>query len=149
MAYSVGLGDRTEEVRHRSSNPSVDESSSFPLYNTALRSNAGRIPSQTSKHAGARASLPRRFTMNAVPTMPGLSPIGQQRRQAAEQPARDLSFTVRSDTVHVEDLLRPRSLLDDLILLVSSNHNVAPEESVGAPKLRNQSLLRPIPVRMH
>ncbi len=119
MAYSVGLGDRTEDVRHRSSNTSVDESSSFSFYNPALRSNAGRIPSQTSNHASARAGLPRRFTMNAVPTVPGLSPIGQQRRQAAEQPARDLSFTVRSVMSHVEDLSLQRPSLHDLIHLTS------------------------------
>lgn len=43
----------------------------------------GRSPNQNSNHPGAndnRGGLTRRFTMNALPT---LSPIGQQRRQAA------------------------------------------------------------------
>lgn len=77
------------------------EEGSFPNYTSPIRT----VSSQYSSHnppttsSAERASLTRRFTTNAVTTLPTLSsfsqlsPIGQQRRQAMEQPS-DMSVVV-------------------------------------------------------
>ena len=87
MAFSNGLGERTDELRFR--NPQSPSEDSAFNYNSPLSPSRGAFPSkihthtqnQTSSSNDARASLHRRFTTNALPT---LSPIGQQRRLAAE-----------------------------------------------------------------
>ncbi|CAI6333901.1 unnamed protein product [Periconia digitata] len=74
MAFSVGIGDRIKSPR--------DESSSFGPLASPLRSIGNQMASSSSD---ARGQLHRRFTTNNIPTLSTpLSPIGQQRRQAAE-----------------------------------------------------------------
>lgn len=86
MAYANGLGDRPDDRRFRSPQ-SPREESTFPSFTSPIRSIASQMQAHTSTANDARASLTRRFTTNTVPQMPTLSPlspIGQQRRQAAE-----------------------------------------------------------------
>ena len=78
MAYPNGLKSPRDEP-------------SFPTYAAPIRTVSGQFaPHPTSSNA-ERASVTRRFTTNAVPTLSSLtsfsplSPIGQQRRQAMEQ----------------------------------------------------------------
>jgi hypothetical protein len=70
MAYS---NDRLDEMRFRNAQHARDEA---PQFSSPFQS-----PPATTYDP--RTTLQRRFTTNAVPTLP-LSPIGQQRRQAAE-----------------------------------------------------------------
>ncbi|KAI9685950.1 MAG: hypothetical protein M1820_010710 [Bogoriella megaspora] len=88
MAFSNGIGDRTaDDLRFR--NPQSPRDDSPFSYNSPLSplggtfSNKIHTQAQSQSHSShdARASLHRRFTTNALPT---LSPIGQQRRLAAE-----------------------------------------------------------------
>ena len=87
MAFSNGFGDRADDLRFRSPQSPIEDSSL--TYSSPLSPSRGTFPgkihtqmqNQTSSSNDARASLHRRFTMNALPT---LSPIGQQRRLAAE-----------------------------------------------------------------
>jgi hypothetical protein len=77
MAFSSGIGDRGALKSPR-------EESSFASIASPLR-NAGAQMSSASNDA--RGHLHRRFTTNNIPTLnTPLSPIGQQRRQAAEPP---------------------------------------------------------------
>ena len=81
MAFSAGIGERGDDLRFR--NPqSPREESSFPPITSPLRS----VGTQLAAHGSdARGQLHRRFTTNNIPTLSTpLSPIGQQRRQAAE-----------------------------------------------------------------
>lgn len=82
MAFPRAFGDRPESLVFRGPQSPREESASS-IYTSPLS------PIRTTKANGAfptaselRGSLQRRFTTNALPT---LSPIGQQRRQAAEQ----------------------------------------------------------------
>ncbi|EKG11259.1 hypothetical protein MPH_11603 [Macrophomina phaseolina MS6] len=104
MAFSSGLGDRPEDRRFRTSQ-SPREESTFPSFNSPIRSIASQMQAHTSTANDARASLTRRFTTNTVPTMPTLSPlspIGQQRRQAAE------NTELTSATYHKVQLLEKK-----------------------------------------
>ncbi|KAF2660195.1 ARM repeat-containing protein [Lophiostoma macrostomum CBS 122681] len=77
MAFSSGIGERGALKSPR-------EESSFASIASPLR-NAG--PQMSSASNDARGHLHRRFTTNNIPTLnTPLSPIGQQRRQAAEPP---------------------------------------------------------------
>ncbi|KAF2671687.1 hypothetical protein BT63DRAFT_177384 [Microthyrium microscopicum] len=79
MAFSNGL-------------KSPRDDSSFSTYNTSspMRTSSSQYVPQLNSSSVERASLHRRFTTNTVPTLNNLSlqsplsPIGQQRRQAAE-----------------------------------------------------------------
>lgn len=85
MAFSNGSGDRFASI------PSPrDDAPSYTSYSSSpFRPMMPTTTATTTSHE--RASLQRRFTTNAVPTVPTLgtmtplSPIGLQRRQAAEQ----------------------------------------------------------------
>lgn len=87
MAFSTGIGDRGPLKSPR-------EEPSFTSITSPLR--GGGVPSQMSSQmasqmasasSDARGQLHRRFTTNNIPTLSTpLSPIGQQRRQAAEPP---------------------------------------------------------------
>ncbi|KAF2274169.1 ARM repeat-containing protein [Westerdykella ornata] len=75
MAFSTGIGDRSGLRSPR------DESPFGPL-TSPLRTVGSQLPSGSTD---GRGILTRRFTMNTVPTLnTPLSPIGLQRRQAAE-----------------------------------------------------------------
>jgi hypothetical protein len=75
MAFSTGIGDRGTLKSPR-------EESSFASLASPLRSVGAQMPPATND---ARGHLHRRFTTNNIPTLnTPLSPIGQQRRQAAE-----------------------------------------------------------------
>ena len=88
MAFSSPHGDRSDEFRYRGPQSPRDEpAGGFQSVTSPLRSSAapGQMPSRTpSSGSDARAGLHRSFTMNNVPTLSPLVPIGQQRRQAAE-----------------------------------------------------------------
>ena len=74
MAFSAGIGDRGALKSPR-------DESSFASITSPLRS----VGAQMSSASDARGHLHRRFTTNNIPTLnTPLSPIGQQRRQAAE-----------------------------------------------------------------
>lgn len=87
MAFSAGIGDRAPLKSPR-------EEPSFASITSPLR--GGGVGSQMSSQmasqmssasSDARGQLHRRFTTNNIPTLSTpLSPIGQQRRQAAEPP---------------------------------------------------------------
>ncbi|KAJ4378671.1 hypothetical protein N0V86_005542 [Didymella sp. IMI 355093] len=80
MAFSSGFGDRGGLRSPR------EEQSSFAALGltSPLRSTFGS-QAATSNAGDARGQLHRRFTTNNIPTLnTPLSPIGQQRRQAAE-----------------------------------------------------------------
>src|ERR1700748_357408 len=81
MAYPNGLKSPRDEP-------------SFPTYASPIRTVSSQFVSHSSSSSNAeRASVTRRFTTNTVPTLSSLttfsplSPIGQQRRQAMEQPS--------------------------------------------------------------
>lgn len=79
---------------------SPQNESSFPSnYAPPIRPIGSQLSSTAATSSAERAQLHRRFTTNALPTLPTLSsfgplsPIGQQRRQAAEPPS-DLAAAV-------------------------------------------------------
>lgn len=75
MAFSSGMGDRSGLKSPR-------EESAFASLASPLRAVGSQMASSSSD---ARGQLHRRFTTNNIPTLSTpLSPIGQQRRQAAE-----------------------------------------------------------------
>ncbi|OSS48130.1 hypothetical protein B5807_06383 [Epicoccum nigrum] len=80
MAFSTGIGDRSG-LR----SPREEQSSFAGLGLTSpLRSTFGS-QAASSNASDVRGQLHRRFTTNNIPTVnTPLSPIGQQRRQAAE-----------------------------------------------------------------
>ncbi|KAF2180250.1 hypothetical protein K469DRAFT_715500 [Zopfia rhizophila CBS 207.26] len=81
MAFSTGIGDRSDDLRFRNAQSPRDESS-FP---SPLRNVGSQMQAHNSASSDARGHLHRRFTTNNIPTLnTPLSPIGQQRRQAAE-----------------------------------------------------------------
>lgn len=90
MVFSTGIGDRGGLRSPR------EEQSSFAALGltSPLRSTFG---SQAATHSAGdvRGQLHRRFTTNNIPTLnTPLSPIGQQRRQAAEP--QEFTTAVRS-----------------------------------------------------
>lgn len=90
MAFSTGIGDRSGLRSPR------EEQSFATLGLTSPLRSSNFGPQAASSHAGdGRGQLHRRFTTNNIPTLNNpLSPIGQQRRQAAE-PA-EFTTAVRS-----------------------------------------------------
>lgn len=84
MAFSQRRSDRPESLIFR--NPhSPREDHSVPVHQTPLsplRAISNLVNVTVPSAAEMRGNLQRRFTTNALPTV--LSPIGQQRRQAAE-----------------------------------------------------------------
>lgn len=85
MAFARGLADRPEGTYFRNPQSPREDSASLAALTAAplspLRSFNGRVNGSPPVTNDARGVLQRRFTTNALPT---LSPIGQQRRQAAE-----------------------------------------------------------------
>lgn len=89
MAFSVGMGDRSGLKSPRDDPP-------FAPLASPLRT----MGSQMASSNDARGQLHRRFTTNNIPTLSTpLSPIGQQRRQAAE-PA-EFTTAVRSTSLYI------------------------------------------------
>ncbi|KAL1306571.1 hypothetical protein AAFC00_005256 [Neodothiora populina] len=84
MAFSKGPPERPESLLFRPQ-PSPREESPFPTFTSPLsplRTLSSRVNASTLVTSpDSRGSLQRRFTTNALPT---LSPLGQQRRAAAE-----------------------------------------------------------------
>ena len=77
MAFSAGIGERGGLKSPR-------EESSFAPLASPLRT-MGMTHGAPSSSSDSRGQLHRRFTTNNIPTLSTpLSPIGQQRRQAAE-----------------------------------------------------------------
>ncbi|KAF1353384.1 hypothetical protein BDV97DRAFT_346428 [Delphinella strobiligena] len=97
MAFSKGLSDRPDGFLFRSQ-PSPREEPPFPTFTSPLsplRNLSSRVnPSTLATSPDSRGSLQRRFTTNALPT---LSPLGQQRRAAAE-PQQDYMSKVSKNT---------------------------------------------------
>ena len=90
MAFSTGIGDRGGFRSPR------EEQSSFAALGltSPLRSTFGSQAASSSA-GDVRGQLHRRFTTNNIPTLnTPLSPIGQQRRQAAEP--QEFTTAVRS-----------------------------------------------------
>jgi hypothetical protein len=88
MAFSSTLGDRQDEIRFRNPQSPRDETQ-FPPITSPLRGVGSQMQGQHGVVNDSRATLHRRFTTNTVPTLQNqiqspLSPIGQQRRMAAE-----------------------------------------------------------------
>jgi hypothetical protein len=112
MAFSSPMGDRNNDIRFRSPQSPRDESmAGFPSVTSPLQGIAGPMPPRNPNpsQSESRASLTRRFTTNALPTVPTLSPlspIGQQRRQAVEPP--DLTSAVSRHRDVVDVGMRPR-----------------------------------------
>ncbi|KAF9731880.1 RNA-binding protein [Paraphaeosphaeria minitans] len=78
MAFSTGIGERSGLRSPR-------EESSFASLNLTSPLRAVGSQMASSSASDARGQLHRRFTTNNIPTLSTpLSPIGQQRRQAAE-----------------------------------------------------------------
>lgn len=93
MAFSTGIGDRGG-LR----SPREEQSSFAGLGLTSpLRSTFGS-QAANSTAGDVRGQLHRRFTTNNIPTLnTPLSPIGQQRRQAAEP--QEFTTAVRSEAL--------------------------------------------------
>ncbi|ORY10563.1 hypothetical protein BCR34DRAFT_347319 [Clohesyomyces aquaticus] len=86
MAFPNGLADRADDVRFRNAQSPRDESS-FNSIASPLRNAGPQMAAQNAASSDARGQLHRRFTTNNIPTLnTPLSPIGLQRRQAAEPP---------------------------------------------------------------
>ena len=116
MAFSAGLGDRGGLRSPR-------EEPTFASLTSPLRTVGTQLASSSA--SDARGQLHRRFTTNNIPTLSTpLSPIGQQRRQAAEPADFTTTTAVRNSVV-----LRRRAW---------SNHTVA----VFAPSLHLRTILR-------
>jgi hypothetical protein len=83
MAFSKGLSDRPDSGLIYRPQQSPREDAPYPTSTTTFPSPLSplRNLSLAATAAEGRASLQRRFTTNALPT---LSPIAQQRRQAAD-----------------------------------------------------------------
>ena len=83
MAFSKGLSDRPDSGLIYRPQQSPREDAPYPTSATTFPSPLSplRNLSLAATAAEGRASLQRRFTTNALPT---LSPIAQQRRQAAD-----------------------------------------------------------------
>jgi hypothetical protein len=83
MAFSKGLSDRPDSGLLYRPQQSPREDAPYPTSTTTFPSPLSplRNLSLAATAAEGRASLQRRFTTNALPT---LSPIAQQRRQAAD-----------------------------------------------------------------
>ncbi|KAI9689516.1 MAG: hypothetical protein M1822_010167 [Bathelium mastoideum] len=109
MAFSNGFADRSDDLRFRS--PQSPNEDSPLTYSSPLSPGRGAFPakihtqmqSQAPSANDARTNLHRRFTMNALPT---LSPIGQQRRLAAE--AQDHTTTLEKKKLEHEYLREQR-----------------------------------------
>ena len=82
MAYTKNLSERPDGLLYRS-HQSPREDAQYPTSTTTFPSPLSplRNLSLAATAAEGRGSLQRRFTTNALPT---LSPIAQQRRQAAD-----------------------------------------------------------------
>ncbi|GAB7354817.1 hypothetical protein MBLNU459_g5204t2 [Dothideomycetes sp. NU459] len=83
MAFAKGMQDRPESLLFRA-HQSPREESPFPTFTSPLsplRQLSSRVNASVLASGEGRGGLQRRFTTNALPT---LSPIGQQRLQAAE-----------------------------------------------------------------
>ncbi len=106
-AFGPGRADRMDDSRYHSPPdeppplppPPAAATSSYINFSTPMRSvGLARMQvAQPPSTPDARASLQRRFTTNAVPTLPtfsALSPIGQQRRQAVESSSAELTSAV-------------------------------------------------------
>lgn len=111
MAFSTGIGDRGGLRSPR------EEQSSFAALGltSPLRSTFGS--QATTQSAGdVRGQLHRRFTTNNIPTLnTPLSPIGQQRRQAAEP--QEFTTAVRSGALsfwYLEHRYAPKNWPYDL-----------------------------------
>jgi hypothetical protein len=90
MAFSTGIGDRSG-LR----SPREEQSFAALGLTSPLRSSNFGSQAASSSAGDVRGQLHRRFTTNNIPTLnTPLSPIGQQRRQAAE-PA-EFTTAVRS-----------------------------------------------------
>lgn len=91
MAFSKGLSDRPDSGLLYRSQLSPREDAPYPTSATTFPSPLSplRNLSLAATAAEGRGSLQRRFTTNALPT---LSPIAQQRRQAAD-PAMTVSLS--------------------------------------------------------
>ncbi|KAF2118933.1 hypothetical protein BDV96DRAFT_596738 [Lophiotrema nucula] len=113
MAFSANIGEQNDSLRFRAAQSPRDESS-FSSITSPLR----QMSSHASSANDARGQLHRRFTTNNIPTLSTpLSPIGQQRRQAAEPPEFTTavstsqflaSHLVAMQTVHVLAVERAR-----------------------------------------
>lgn len=91
MAFSAGLGDRGGLRSPR-------EEPTFASLASPLRTVGTQLASSSA--SDARGQLHRRFTTNNIPTLSTpLSPIGQQRRQAAEPSEFTTTTAVRSSGV--------------------------------------------------
>jgi hypothetical protein len=99
MAFSTGIGDRSG-LR----SPREEQSSFAGLGLTSpLRSTFGS-QAASSNASDVRGQLHRRFTTNNIPTVnTPLSPIGQQRRQAAEP--QEFTTAVRSRPLWCQKLV--------------------------------------------
>lgn len=88
MAFSAGLGERSGLRSPR-------EEPTFASLTSPLRTVGTQLGSSSA--SDARGQLHRRFTTNNIPTLSTpLSPIGQQRRQAAESSDFTTTTAVRS-----------------------------------------------------
>ncbi|KAF1970172.1 ARM repeat-containing protein [Bimuria novae-zelandiae CBS 107.79] len=91
----------------RSGLRSPREEPSFASLASPLRTVGTQLASSSASASDARGQLHRRFTTNNIPTLSTpLSPIGQQRRQAAE-PA---DFTTTTATYHKLQVLEKKKL---------------------------------------
>lgn len=99
MAYPAGMGERGALKSPRED--------SFASLASPLRSVGTQMASSSND---ARGQLHRRFTTNNIPTQSTpLSPIGQQRRQAAEPT--EFTTAVRNSTVSLQEGRAPTWLL--------------------------------------
>lgn len=99
----MAFGDRVDDLRFRTNPQSPRDESAFPSFTSSIRTMGSLLQSQThdASPADPRMSLQRRFTTNTVPTLPTttpLSPIGQQRRLAAESLV-DIASAVRECSI--------------------------------------------------
>ncbi|OAG11068.1 ARM repeat-containing protein [Paraphaeosphaeria sporulosa] len=100
MAFSTGIGERSGLRSPR-------EESSFASLNLTSPLRAVGSQMGSSSASDARGQLHRRFTTNNIPTLSTpLSPIGQQRRQAAEP----TDFTTTTATYHKLQVLEKKKL---------------------------------------
>ncbi|KAJ4347830.1 uncharacterized protein N0V89_009200 [Didymosphaeria variabile] len=98
MAFSAGIGERSGLRSPR-------EEQSFASLTSPLRAVGSQMGSSSANDA--RGQLHRRFTTNNIPTLSTpLSPIGQQRRQAAEP----TDFTTTTATYHKLQVLEKKKL---------------------------------------
>ena len=105
MAFSKGLSDRPDSGLLYRPQQSPREDAPYPTSTTTFPSPLSPLRNLglAATTAEDRASLQRRFTTNALPT---LSPIAQQRRQAAD-PAMTVSISLIFSVSKEEDLSIP------------------------------------------